>query len=58
VFGKQIGIAETRVTKLLEPFLKEQVEVESLVRKSFLDEDTKALYLSHYQERLEMLNLV
>lgn len=56
VFGIKIGIAENRVSKLLVPFLKEQVEVEDLVRKSFLDKDTKVQYLTHYHERLKMLN--
>ncbi|MBA4407804.1 MAG: phosphatidylinositol kinase [Odoribacter sp.] len=56
VFGKKIGIAETRVSKLLAPFLKNQAGVENLVHKSFLDEETKVQYLTHYYERLEMLN--
>ncbi|MDP3434023.1 MAG: HipA domain-containing protein [Bacteroidota bacterium] len=57
VFGNKIGIAENRVSKLLMPFLKKQVDVENLVKKSFLDEDTKVQYLIHYNQRLEMLNL-
>ena len=55
-FGKKIGLAENRVIKLLVPFLKKQVEVEKLVKKSFLDEATKEQYLFHYEERLGMLN--
>jgi hypothetical protein len=43
--------------KLLEPFLKEQHGVASLVSRSYLDDDTKALYMVHYRERLAMLNL-
>ena len=57
-FGKIIGIKENRVAKLLDPFLKEQIEVENLVKRSFLDEDTRELYMSHYNERLEMLNQI
>jgi serine/threonine-protein kinase HipA len=57
-FGKIIGIGERRVKKLLEPFLLKQKRVEDLVKKSFLDEDTKAQYLSHYHERLEMINSI
>lgn len=56
VFGNKIGITENRVSKLLAPFLKKQADVENLVKKSFLDEDTKVQYLVHYNERLEMLN--
>jgi serine/threonine-protein kinase HipA len=55
-FGKKTGITENRVDKLLDPFLKKQGEVENLVIKSFLDEATKEQYLSHYNERLGMLN--
>ncbi len=57
VFGEKIGIAENRIGKLISPFLKKQVDVENLVMKSFLDEETKVQYLIHYEERLEMLNL-
>lgn len=57
-FGEKIGIIENRVTKLLEPFLKAQIEVENLVKRSFLDEDTKKIYIDHYNERLKTLNLV
>jgi len=55
-FGKIIGLNENRVNKLLEPFLKKQNNVETLVNKSFLDNDTKSQYLDHYNERLNMLN--
>jgi serine/threonine-protein kinase HipA len=55
-FGKKIGINENRVNKLLNPFLIKQKNVESLVKKSFLDNDTKSQYLKHYNERLSMLN--
>jgi serine/threonine-protein kinase HipA len=57
-FGKLIGISESRVNKLLEPFLLKQRSVEYLVKKSFLDEDTKTQYLNHYYERLGMLNSI
>ena len=55
-FGKIIGINESRVYKLLEPFLKKQVGVKNLVKKSFLDDETKKQYMNHYNERLIMLN--
>jgi len=57
-FGKTIGINESRLSKLLEPFLKKQEEVENLVNKSFLDDETKKQYISHYNERLMMLNSI
>ena len=55
-FGKIIGINETRVNKVLEPFLKKQDGVENLVKKSFLDRETRGHYMSHYNERRRMLN--
>lgn len=55
-FGKIIGINENRVNKLLNPFLIKQKNVEGLVKKSFLDNDTKFQYLKHYNDRLTMLN--
>lgn len=57
-FGKIIGISESRINKLLEPFLLKQNSVEDLVKKSFLDEDTKIQYLNHYDERIAMLNSI
>ena len=56
-FGKRIGLTETRIGKLLLPFLQKQDGAENLVKKSFLDEDTQKIYLAHYHERLRMLNL-
>lgn len=57
-FGKIIGINENRVNKLFEPFLIKQKNVEVLVKNSFLDSDTKSLYINQYNERLTMLNRV
>jgi serine/threonine-protein kinase HipA len=56
-FGGKIGINENRVNKLSEPFLNKQPGVENLVKRSFLDKETKSQYLNHYNERLVMLNL-
>lgn len=55
-FGQKIGLNENRISKLLEPFLIKNENVEILVRSSFLDEDTKSQYLEHYNNRLTMLN--
>ncbi len=57
-FGKTIGINESRVIKILAPFVKKQPEVENLINRSFLDHETKNLYRNHYEERFGMLNLV
>jgi serine/threonine-protein kinase HipA len=55
-FGEKTGINKNRVNKLSEPFLNKQPAVENLVKRSFLDEETKTQYLNHYNERLAMLN--
>ncbi len=55
-FGRAIGISDSRVNKLLEPFHRKQEKVRNLVNKSFLDDETKKQYISHYTERLMMLN--
>jgi len=44
--------------KMLAPFVKKQPEVENLIFRSFLDNESKNLYKNHYKERLGMLNLV
>ena len=53
-----IGINEKRVIKILAPFLAEQPDVEILIKRSFLDEETRMLYHNHYKNRLEILNMV
>jgi serine/threonine-protein kinase HipA len=56
-FGKRIGIPDNRIVRILKSFLLEQPNVASLVSRSYLDDDVKALYMEHYRERLAMLNL-
>ncbi len=58
VFGKRIGLKDARIDKLLQPFLEKQSGVDGLLARSFLDEETQALYLAHYYERLSMLTLI
>ncbi|HCC70052.1 MAG TPA: phosphatidylinositol kinase [Bacteroidales bacterium] len=56
IFGKEIGLSEKRINKLIEPFLIRQRNVEALVQNSFLDNDSKSQYLTNYYDRLNMLN--
>lgn len=44
-FGKRIGVAETRIEKLLSPFLEKQPLMETLVSRSFLSDTNKRGYL-------------
>ncbi len=54
-FGKRIGISETRIDKLLLPFLERQDLVEVLISHSFLSDPNKRGYLMHYQTRRNYL---
>ncbi len=55
-FAKRLGINDKRRDKLLEPFLAEQTMVEELIRRSFLNDQTKKEYLWYYQTRRVQLN--
>jgi serine/threonine-protein kinase HipA len=55
-FGRRIGMNDSSIRKLSEPFLKKQPLIETLVRRSFLNEKCKRAYLHHYNTRLNRLN--
>ncbi len=55
-FAKRIGVMETRIGKLLNPFLEKQPAVEMLVTNSFLSEANKRFYLLIYSTRRNYLN--
>lgn len=50
-FGKLIGLSETRIKKIMQPFLVEQSKVLELIENSFLEAKQKRMYLSSYRER-------
>ncbi|MBE7441724.1 MAG: HipA domain-containing protein [Flavobacteriales bacterium] len=50
-FALRIGVAESRVEKLLNPFLEKQLFVETLISRSFLTEDNKRGYLLMYNTK-------
>ncbi|HMP30120.1 MAG TPA: HipA domain-containing protein [Saprospiraceae bacterium] len=54
-FAKRIGVAESRVEKLLNPFLERQLFVEKLIRRSFLTEANKSGYLLMYNTKRNYL---
>ncbi|MBI4645584.1 MAG: HipA domain-containing protein [Bacteroidia bacterium] len=54
-FAKRIGVMETRTEKLLQPFLKKQNIVETLINRSFLNNPAKRGYLFMYQTRRNQL---
>ena len=53
--GRRIGVAETRIEKLMQPFLTKKALVETLIRRSFLDDATKRGYQIQYNTRLNYL---
>ena len=55
-FAHRIGIKPKRLPKIMRPFLHEQAKVKELIGRSFLDENTKEVYLEHYRIRLRKLN--
>lgn len=54
-FGRRIGVMESRVDKLLTPFIEKQPAVESLIGRSFLRDDSKRGYLMTYRTKRNQL---
>lgn len=54
--AKRMEIKESRIDKLLAPFLEKKPKVEELINHSFLDDKTKRAYLLHYNTRRNYLN--
>jgi len=54
-FGRRIGVAESRIEKILVPFLERQPFVETLVNRSFLNDANKRGYLFMYNSRRNYL---
>jgi serine/threonine-protein kinase HipA len=54
-FGKRIGVAESRVEKLLNPFLEKHSFMETLVSRSFLNDTNKRSYLLMYNTKRNYL---
>jgi len=53
--ANRIGIAESRIEKLLSPFLTKQSYVETLIKLSYLSNPSKRGYLLTYQTKLNYL---
>jgi serine/threonine-protein kinase HipA len=57
-FGIKIGLVPKRISQFLQLFLSKQIEVETLVGRSFLSEELKKLYLKLYYDKLKRLETV
>lgn len=55
-FARRIGVTESRISKLIAPFLEHQQLLEKLVSNSFLSKSCKKGYLIHYNTRRKNLN--
>ncbi len=54
-FAKRVGVTESRIEKLLLPFLEKQNMVETLTRRSFLSDASKRGYLLMYETKRNYL---
>ncbi len=54
-FGKRIGVMESRIEKLLLPFLQKKTEVEEMVNLSELSAKTKKSYIELYRKKSNYL---
>lgn len=57
LFGKTLGIKEHRVTRIINEFKTNSEEVSTLIDKSFLKTEIKALYKDFYQDKLKRLKM-
>lgn len=55
-FGIRIGLLEPRVRRILNEFSTRNPDVESMIVRSFLSDDTKEIYKATYLDRLKSLN--
>jgi serine/threonine-protein kinase HipA len=54
-FARRIGVTDSRIEKLLHPYLEKQNFVETLVNRSFLNDTSKRGYLLMYQAKRNFL---
>ena len=54
-FGRRIGVSESRIGKLMAPYLEKQPFMEELISRSFLTEANKRGYLMMYQTKRSYL---
>jgi len=56
-FGQRVGIKESRMKRMLEAFCTQSELVLMLIGRSFLDDEIKEIYIDHYKDRVNRLNL-
>ena len=55
-FGLKIGLIENRMIKILDTFRSNRQMVQSLTKRSFLNNEMKKAYLNSYLNKLKALN--
>ncbi len=55
-FGKRIGLNPIRTKRMITRFLKDEEKVKSLVRRSFLNEKMKSIYIELYNDKRKRLS--
>jgi serine/threonine-protein kinase HipA len=55
-FGIKIGLLESRVRRILNELSTRNQDVELMIQRSFLSDDTKEIYKATYLDRLKSLN--
>ena len=58
LFGKKLGIKESRVLKILDEFRGNTNEVLELIDKSFTKNEIKNAYKEFYQDKIKRLNMI
>jgi len=55
IFGKECGLTDRQIEKIIQPFLQNHSEIETFVSKSMLSKKCQRIYLREYQTRLNYL---
>jgi serine/threonine-protein kinase HipA len=56
-FGKVLGIKDSRVTKIIDEFKTNEVAIDSLIDKSFLNDAVKTEYKNYYKDKIKRINM-
>jgi len=57
LFGKKLGIKESRVIKIINEFRGHEEDIVSLIDKSFLRDDVKTTYKEYYRDKVKRLKI-
>ena len=56
LLGRKMDIKDERTLRIIQEFKTDKAEVHDLIKKSFLSNETKALYHQYYSEKVLRLN--